>query len=108
MELTDWVLIGLISAVFCATFSVIGAYATLLFRDYRVSRLENTVEKLVAGQYSVMGNQKKVEKAERMQTAMLEVAAIMKNAEITDKQGAIMQLAMKYPDIALDLIKKGI
>jgi len=108
MELNDWVLIVGICAVFSGIFSIFLGLIMGYVRDFRVTKLEDAVESIRMGEYSAKGNAKRAEKAERTQQAMLEVAAIMKDPETKDKQGAIMNLAMKYPDIALDLIKKGI
>ena len=108
MEVNDWILIVVFIASFSILFGILVGYISTLFRDYRVSKLEKEVERLGAVQNSASGKVARQEKAERMQMAMVEVAAIMKNPEIADKQGAIMQLAMKYPDIAMDLLKKGI
>ena len=49
----------------------------------------------------------KQEKAERMQAAMLDFAQAMQ-AEGADKNAVIKAMALKYPDIAMDLIKKGL
>jgi len=108
MELNDWVLIVVFVALFSVLFGILVGYVSMVFRDYRVSKLEKEVERLGMVQNSAGGKIARQEKAERMQTAMVEVAAIMKNPEIQDKQGAVMQLAMKYPDLALELLRKGI
>jgi len=104
MELQD---IGIV-ALFSAIFSVIAVHISLQFRDYRVSKLEEAVEKLYASRANESSRNSRSEKAERMQMAMLEVGQIMKDPNVADKQKAIMGLAMKYPDLALDLLKKGI
>lgn len=54
----------------------------------------------------IKGNLAKADKAERMQSLMLEVAQAMQapNANIQD---ILKGLALKYPDIAMDLVKKG-
>lgn len=108
MELMEWATIVVISAFLSGVFGLIFAYGTLFIRDYRLTKMEKEVERLGMVQNGASGQQRKAEKAERMQTAMVEVAAIMKNPEIPDKQKAIMELALKYPDIALDLVKKGL
>lgn len=108
MELNDLVLIGLVSVTISAIIGVLIAWIARGIRERDVGRLEMRVESLEMSRKGDLGNSKRAEKAERMQMAMVEVAAIMKNPEIADKQGAIMQLAMKYPDIAMDLLKKGI
>ncbi len=108
MEVMEWATIVLISGFLSGLFGLIFAYGTLFIRDYRLTKLEKEVERLGCVQTGEYGRNKKVEKQEMMQQAMLEAAAIMKNSEITDKQGAIVVLATKYPSLALDLIRKGI
>lgn len=108
MEVNDWVLIVGICVVATGCFTVLAWSLMGYIRDFRITKLENAVDSIQMTEKSAKGVSARAEKAERMQTAMVEVAAIMKNPEIPDKQGAIMQLALKYPDIALDLVKKGL
>jgi hypothetical protein len=108
MELMEWATIVVICGLLSGIFGAVFAYATVWLRDYRVARLEKEVERLTMCDNSTKGNAARAQKAERMQAAMLEVGAIMNDAAVTDKQAAIMKLAMKYPDLALDLVKKGL
>ena len=108
MDLVEWATIVVICGLLSGVFGAVFAYATVWLRDYRVGRLEREVERLGMCWNSGKGNAARAEKAERMQTAMVEVAAIMKNPEITDKQKAVMDLALKYPDLMMDLMKKGL
>lgn len=48
----------------------------------------------------------KQEKAERMQSLMLEVAAAMQQPNANPSE-IIKAMAAKYPDVAMDLVKKG-
>lgn len=112
MELTDLVVLGVACAFCSGLFSLLWVFVVSYFNtnnvNNRLSRLEADISSLEGRTNGREGAIRKAEKAERMQTAMVEVAAIMKNPEIPDKQKAIMELALKYPDIALDLVKKGL
>lgn len=108
MELNDWAGIVAICAVFSGIFCLFSGLMMSYVRDYRITKLEDAVESIRMGENSARGNAKRAEKAERMQQAMVEAASIMKNDEIKDKQAAVLNLALKYPDIAMDLVKKGI
>jgi len=108
MELTDIVLLGLLSCVISSTVCIICALIVRSIRDRDVNTLYGRVESIEMHIRGGIGNQKRAEKAERMQMAMVDAAHIMKDEKITDKQQALLALALKYPEIALDMIKKGI
>ena len=55
---------------------------------------------------SVEGNKAKRDKAERQQAMMLEFAQAMKSGANIEE--VIKALGAKYPDIAMDLVKKGL
>jgi predicted SPOUT superfamily RNA methylase MTH1 len=107
LEYVTGALIGLILGGIVAFLSKDGYYSK------RVSRLEELIadqdeiiESYRNKEKSVKGHLVKQEKAERMQSAMLEFAVAMKepNANITE---ILKSMAAKYPDIAMDLAKKG-
>lgn len=108
LEVNDLVLIAGFCVVIQAVFSGIVWVAMGMLRDFRIKRLEDEVEEINLRILSSQGNAKKAEKAEMMQMAMLEAAAIMKNPEIKDKQAALIQVGLKYPSVALDLLSKGL
>ena len=108
MELNDLVLLGCVNVILSVLVSSVCVYVAFGLRSRDVNEAFRRIESLensIRGQIS--GN-RRAEKAERMQSAMVEVAAIMKNDQIADKQKAIMDLAMKYPDLVGELIRKGI
>jgi len=81
--------------------------------ERKIARLtdENTLldEELYSYQQkerNTKGIQVKQEKAERMQAVMLEFAAAMKAGR--PPQEILQELASKYPDVAMELVKKGI
>lgn len=93
------VVIGCIVGSFCATLVVEGwGYAQL---RYKIESLENKIK-------SAQGVEVRTEKAQRLQGAVIEAAAIMKDENIPkeEKTKALMALAAKYPDVALDLVRK--
>lgn len=112
MELSEWVIIGVYCTVVCGVFALICGFVVAYFSDRSVrstlARLESDVASLEGRLNGKEGVNRRAEKQEMMQQAMIEAAAIMKNPEIADKQGAILALATKYPMLALDLLKKGI
>ena len=55
---------------------------------------------------SVEGNKAKRDKAERQQAMMLEFAQAMQSGE--NIENVIKTLGAKYPDIAMELVKKGL
>jgi len=82
------------------------------YLERKISRLERENKELDEEVYSyeqrdrnTKGLESKRDKAERMQSAMLEFAAAMK--EGVPLQDVLKALAAKYPDIAMDLVKKG-
>lgn len=105
MELFDLVLF-LVSIVFG---SALGAFFYGLFRDRSlfsaVTSLETDVDSL---QQSIRGQKSGVvrqEKAERINSAMAEAAILIKEGK--QPMDVFKELAPKYPDVALDLVKRG-
>lgn len=108
LEMNDLLLLGLFNVVISAVICVLMAIIIMQLRDRRLNMLEEEIYSLTQKVSGSIGNAAKAEKAERMQMAMLEAGKIMQDPAITDKKAAIMQLAGKYPDVALGLAKKYI
>jgi len=96
---------------------VIGAISCVLLRDKwletRCNRLANENKELETLLYSakqrergLQGIAAKQEKAERLQGIMLEVATAAKEGK--DIQEVLKETAMKNPDIAFELLRKGL
>ena len=85
-----------------------GFVAVLLVQGYGYANLANKLARIENKIASAQGVEVKAEKGQRIQLALIEAAQIMKNEEIPkeEKTKALMGLAAKYPDVALDLVKK--
>jgi len=108
LETTDWIilitLITVLSGIFGGIWASLGRYLA----DRRLTNIEADIESLVMTINSRKGEQARSDKAARMEAAMLEAGQIMQDPKIEDKKTAILQLAGKYPDIAMSLAKKYI
>jgi hypothetical protein len=101
-----WLIIGFLAAgivVFIG--SAIGGF---IFRMMSETHLERRVASLEGKIISGLGVERRQEKSERMQAAMAEALAIMKDENIPKEQKtqALLKVAAAYPDVALDLLKK--
>jgi predicted RNase H-like nuclease (RuvC/YqgF family) len=96
---------------------VAGTVASFFLRDrwleMRIKRLESANNELEEALFSAqqrergnLGIKAKQEKTERMQSAILEFATAMKepNAKVEE---VAKSLFSKYPDLGMDLLKKG-
>lgn len=106
MELTDLVILGMLTTIISAFVCVIAAFVTHSIRNRDVNALYSKIESLEMMIRGNIGNQTRAAKAERMEAAMLEAGQIMQDPNITDKKAALIQLAGKYPDVALSIGKK--
>ena len=70
------------------------------------SRMEAELYANKQREYGNAGNQAKREKAERMQGMIIEFAAAMKKPDAKIDE-VVKGIATNYPDIAMDLVKKG-
>lgn len=94
--------------------AIVAFFAKEAYLERKIKRLseenEDMNEEIISLRNTLAGRaglDARKEKSERMQQMMLEFAAAMKepNADIK----AIMPImAQKYPDIAMDLVKKGL
>jgi len=103
------VYIYIISAVLVGVFSgIITGVVLKYLADYslmhRLASVEAEITRVKMGELSQRGNQAKREKEERMQAAMMEAMALIQQG--APVQDVIKQVAAKYPDIAMDLVKK--
>jgi len=71
---------------------------------HRLASVEAEITRVKMGELSQRGNQARKEKEERMQAAMMEAMALVQQG--APVQDVIKQIGMKYPDIAMDLVKK--
>jgi len=92
--------IVLVSGFFSGLFAVITALIVGLWYGNELHRAK------MAG-ISPLGVQKRLEKAERMDAALLRVGQLMQ-AEPKPEWGTVIKtIAAEYPDVAMDLAKKG-
>jgi hypothetical protein len=111
MELTELALILAINAIFTAIVGVIVGLAVSYFRDNtldrKINNLAGDMDSLVDSINGKQGVTARREKSERQQSAMLEFATLMQqpNAKIDEVLKAV---GGKYPDVAMDLMKKGL
>jgi uncharacterized membrane protein (DUF106 family) len=103
------VYIYIIGAVLSGVMSGIIAVVVLKYlADYslmhRLASLEAEITKIKMGELSQRGNAARREKEERMQAAMMEAMALVQQG--ANVQDVIKQIGIKYPDIAMDMIKK--
>jgi hypothetical protein len=100
-------LIGLLSGFFLAYF------AKEAYLSRKIKRLEEENEDLdeenkslkntAAGENGRLARQ---EKKERLQAAVIEIMGKMKEGNV-DMPTVLKEIGAKYPDVAMDLIKKG-
>lgn len=102
----DWVIIGVLCAFFSMIFSVVCAICTQFIRDFRVARLERQVESLTMANHQEKAVEKRNAKSERQAEALAKVAALVQSGK--SPMDAIKEVAMSYPDVAMELMKKGI
>jgi len=107
MDATEWMIVVGICAVLSGVFSALVGAILGYVRDYRVSRLENAVEDMQTKAWSVAGNAKRNEKAERQQAMMMEFAMEAQKPDANIPE-VIKKVAAKYQDIAMSLLQKGI
>lgn len=100
------IFIGLIAVVIGS--AVGGFVAVLLVQGYGYTNLNFKLQRIENKIASAQGVEVKAEKGQRMQAALIEAAQIMKDENIPkeEKTKALMGLAAKYPDVAMDLVKK--
>lgn len=110
IELNDLIVLGLVSVATSLIISVVVAWVARGIRDRDVNSLYKRVESLEMSEKGNIGNAKRAEKNERRNAAMMEALGVLNNPEIKpeDKQKHLLGLAAKYPDVAIDLVKKGI
>jgi len=106
MELNDWMLILVVCGFFSGVFTILGVVISTMIRDYRVSRLEQRADEL-SGRLANAGlNSARRDKAEEMELAMAEAITAVQSGK--DIKEVLKETAMKHPNIALSLVKKGL
>lgn len=92
---------------------LLGAFAgsflcTLIVTGYGIATLERKLKSLENKIYGDTGVQARAQQGERMGEAMAKAALVMKDESIPkeEKTKALMQVALEYPDVAMQLVKK--
>lgn len=110
IEINDLLLLGGINVLICAIFSLIFVSIGFYFRgrsqDHAINDLYNEMESQRARQANYGSQNKKSEKAERMQALMLEAGSMLK--ENKPPQEIFTAMISKYPDLAMEFAKKGL
>ena len=103
--LENWAILAFYAILaFCG--SVIGGFvARFMFEQISLISLERRIRSLELAYLAGRANNVRVEKSERMGAAMAEAALLIKEGKKPEELPAL--LLPKYPDIAMDLIKKG-
>jgi len=85
-----------------------GFVASMVVQGYGYVNLENRISALNNKLYAGAGVGARQEKAERINLAMADAMLIFKDENIPkeEKTKAMLALAGKYPDVALDLVKQ--
>lgn len=107
-----------LDAIFFTSGLIIGALASFFLREKylerKIARLESENSELGEHLYSYQQKERNAkglmvqkEKAERQQSLMLEFAQLMQQPNPDVKQ-VLQSMASKYPDVAMDLVKKGL
>jgi len=105
IELNDLLILGILSTIISVIIAGIVVWASFQIRNRDVNeayRRIDSLEQSVRGQIS--GN-RKAEKSERMNQAMGEAALMLKEGK--PPQEIFKELVGKYPDVAMEMAKKG-
>lgn len=96
-------------AVVCFSGGLIGGFLAQLVKStldgYKLAQLDRRTERLENTLKSGAGVQARNDKAERMGEAVAEAALLLKEGKKPEEIAKL--LLPKYPDIALDLVKKA-
>ena len=89
---------------------VIGGFIAQALRakldNYRVDVVEGQVERLKNALYGREGNASRIQKSERMSEA---IAVLMQEIHSgKEPKEALAEVAKAYPDVAIDVLKKGL
>jgi len=117
MELIDFGIIiginGVLCAIFSGLFTVLYRYFFELRRDARLTDLEQeidsileTIESIRMKGYSSKGVEARREKEERWQSLAVEAITAFKAGKPPEE--ILKEVGPKYPDLALELAKKGL
>jgi len=102
--------------------AIIAAFAALVFSGFfswliyqlfnwsnqgRLAKCERELEYIGQAYKGDKGRARRDEKEERQKMAMAEAIAIFQDSAIPDKMAALKALGLRYPDVAMDLLKKG-
>ena len=109
MELYDLVILGCFSAVISGIFSIGAAMLMQYLSDKSVknqlSEHAGAIESLQKASYGQRGASVKQEKSERVNAALAKAAILLKEGKQPIE--IMKQVASEYPDVAMDLVKKG-
>lgn len=104
--LVGWAVSGILGLVGGGISASLMRYLDQKDIKFRVAALEEEVESLYKTEKSMKGHDAKAEQTQQMEAALAEAAMIMQDTAITDKKGALLGLATKYPLVAMKLAKK--
>ena len=96
-----------LSLVLSVAVAAIASYFMNWEGNRRIASLTAKIENVEAIARGSKGNSRAAEKNERKDSAMIEALAIFQDNAIPDKMQALKALGLKYPDVAMDLLKKG-
>lgn len=107
----SWILTGSAIVASCIVGSFVGGLVIGAVKNWKmdmdVASHEARIKRLEMALISGQGVDARRDKAERMSSAMAEVAAAMANPENKGKEGEIIKsVAAKYPDVALTVASK--
>jgi len=97
--------------VSAAVGGAVAAVVVQVARDWehrrRLAAAEARMDSLENARYGLKGREARDDKKEEMVAAMMEAGAVLKDPSVTDKGGALVSIAMKYPSVAQELMKRG-
>lgn len=104
LEFNDILLLTVINCIISALFCIIAAILLHYFRNRDVEALYVKVESLDMNMRGVAGRASRTTNNERTEEALGKIAVLVQSGK--SPQDAIKEVAMAYPDVALQIGKK--
>jgi len=96
-----------LSVILSIAVAAIASYFMNWEGNRRLASLTAKLENVEAIARGAKGNSRAAEKNERKEAAMMKAIAIIQDPAVTDKMAAIKGLLLEFPDVGMDLLKKG-